>query len=141
MKLGKTQISFLGGGTFGDDIWWGGGGVGQLGVRLVGAGGAMAGSQMGQGQWGKGGTDDWEGMDGRVQEGQMAVAGGDGAGGPDSRGGGAGGRWQGVRGARAVGERGGKMANKEGDSRVQKGQMAVSVGGEAEGEMAWSQMG
>ena len=35
--------------------------VDQLGVGLVGAGGAMAGSQMGQGQCGQGGTDDWGG--------------------------------------------------------------------------------
>ena len=35
----------------------------------------MAGSQMEQGHWGQGGTDDGEGWDGRVQEGQMAVAG------------------------------------------------------------------
>ena len=64
--------------------------VGQLGVGLVGAGEAMAGSQMGQWQWGQGRTDDWEGWDGRVHEGQMAVAGGGGAGGPDSRCGGVG---------------------------------------------------
>ena len=48
---------------------------GQMAVSLGGgAGGGMARSQMGQGQWGKGGLDDWRG-DGRVQEGQMAVAG------------------------------------------------------------------
>ena len=61
--------------------------VGQLGVRLVGAGGAMAGSQMGQGQWGQGAADDWGGM------------GWQGAGGPDGScwGGGAGGGWWGRR--------------------------------------------
>ena len=39
-------MSFLGGGTYGDDTWWGGGGghEGQMGVGVVGAGGAMAGS-------------------------------------------------------------------------------------------------
>ena len=33
------------------------------------------------------------------------------------------------------------MADKGGDDRVQKGQMAVSVGGGVGGEIAWSQMG
>ena len=71
----------------------------QLGVGLVGAGGAMAGSQMGQGQWGQGGTDDgggreWQGAGG--PDGSCWVVGqevGSGAGGPDSRAGGAGGGW------------------------------------------------
>ena len=41
-----------------------------------------------------------EGEDDRQQEGQMAVAGGGGIGGPDGRGAGAGGRWGRGRGAR-----------------------------------------
>ena len=50
-----------------------GGAGGPVGVGLVGAGGAMVGSQMGHGQWGQGGTDDWGGIGWQV------------AGGPDSR--------------------------------------------------------
>ena len=48
-KLWKIQISFLGGG----DLWWwylvGWRKEVQIGVGVVGVGGAMAGSQMGQG--------------------------------------------------------------------------------------------
>ena len=88
-----------------------------------------------------------EGQDGRVQEGQMAVAGvvgqevGGGAGGPDSRGVGAGGGWQGTRWGRNSGGKEGQMVDKGGDGRVQESQMAVSVGCGAGGEMAGSQMG
>ena len=53
-------------------------GVGGLDGRVVGAGGGIAGSQMGQddGVW----RDGREGGNGRVQEGQMAVAWGGGVG-------------------------------------------------------------
>ena len=51
------------------------------------------------------------------------------------------GRWQGSRWGRGSGGKQGQMAREEGDGRVQKGQMAVSVGGGAGGGMARSQMG
>ena len=82
-KLRKTQISFLGGG----DLWWwylGQGQEVQIGVGIVGAGGAMAGSQMGQGV-GASSARWWGGREWQGQEGQMAVARGGGAGGSDSR--------------------------------------------------------
>ena len=63
------------------------------------------------------------------------------AGGPDSRGGGAAGGWQGARGGRSSRGKEGQMADKEEDDRVQEGQMAVSVGGGTGREMAASQMG
>ena len=50
-------------------------------------------------------------------------------GGPDSRGGEAGGGWQGTRWGRSSGGKEGQMGNKGGDGRVQEGQMRVSVGG------------
>ena len=54
-----------------------------------------------------------------------------GAGGPDSRGGGAGGGWQGARWGRSCGGKEGQMADKGGDGRIQEDQMAVSAGGRA----------
>ena len=125
-KLGnseKLKFPFWVEGTFGDNIWWGGGRGGAgwpVGVGLVGAGGAMAGSQMGQGQWGQGGTDDWGGT------------GWQGAGGPDDSYWGwgrrrvvgqegqiagvglAGGGWQGARWGRGSGGKEGQMAREGG---------------------------
>ena len=70
---------------------------------VVGQWGVWQGARWGRGSRGKEGQVAGEGGDGRVQEGQVAVAGGGRAGGGwwagglDSRGGGAGGRWQGAR--------------------------------------------
>ena len=88
----------------------------QIGVGVVGAGGAMAGSWMGQGVGDR--STRWQGRERMAgeQKGQMAVAGDGGAGGPDSRE---------PDGAGAVGQ-GGPDGWEGGDGRVHEGQMAVA---------------
>ena len=79
-------------GTFGDDVWWGGGRRSGLEWGVVGAGGAMAGSQMGQGVGASSAR--WQGREGMAGAGGpdggcwgMVWQEGGGTGGPDGRGG------------------------------------------------------